>query len=147
MGFHQLLFPVAVACTLLLQFPASAASLASGDHPTSAAATDDDDDPAYEEIGTASWYGAFHQGRRTASGKRFDMHKLTAAHPSLPLDTRLKVTNLANGRTVEVIVNDRGPYVRKRIIDLSARAAERIGLKQQGIGRVKIEVVNDEDAG
>lgn len=103
------------------------------------------DQPA-PEIGIASWYGARHQGKPTASGAPFDMHKLTAAHKLLPLDTRVRVTNLRNGRTVEVTVTDRGPYAGDRVIDLSARAAEALDLKKRGIGRVKIEVIDD-DAG
>src|SRR5689334_22706127 len=71
------------------------------------------------EVGVASWYGARHHGRPTASGTPFDMHKLTAAHKRLPLDTRVRVTNLSNGRTVEVTVTDRGPYANGRVIDLS----------------------------
>jgi rare lipoprotein A len=104
-------------------------------------------EPVYEEVGTASWYGPWHQGRKTASGDRFDMNALTAAHPRLPLDTRARVTNLENGRSVEVTVNDRGPYVRGRVIDLSRRAAERLGMKKQGTATVRIEVLPErEDA-
>jgi len=97
------------------------------------------------EVGVASWYGARHHGKPTASGARFDMHKLTAAHKLLPLDTRVRVTNLRNGRTVEVTVTDRGPYAGGRVIDLSARAAEALDLKKRGIGRVRIEVIDDDD--
>jgi rare lipoprotein A len=102
---------------------------------------DDEPEPVFEQVGKASWYGRHHQGKLTASGERFDMNELTAAHRSLPLDTRAKVTNLANGRSVEVTVNDRGPYVKGRVIDLSARAARELGLKKQGVGRVRIEVM------
>ncbi|HEY0525770.1 MAG TPA: septal ring lytic transglycosylase RlpA family protein, partial [Stellaceae bacterium] len=94
-------------------------------------------EPVYEEVGTASWYGPWHQGRKTASGERFDMNALTAAHPSLPLDTKARITNLENGRSVEVTVNDRGPYVRGRVIDLSKRAAEKLGMKKQGTATVR----------
>jgi rare lipoprotein A len=97
--------------------------------------------PPYRKIGLASWYGAKWQGRRTSSGDAFDRHELTAAHRTLPLHTRLRVTNLANGRNVEVKVSDRGPYKHHRIIDLSQAAAARIGLQRKGIGRVKIEVI------
>jgi rare lipoprotein A len=99
------------------------------------------------EVGVASWYGAWHHGKRTASGALFDMHKLTAAHRQLPLDTRVRVTNLRNGRSVEVTVTDRGPYADGRVIDLSARAAEALDLKTRGIGRVRIEVIDDEGDG
>jgi rare lipoprotein A len=94
----------------------------------------------YRAEGIASWYGPQHQGKLTASGERFDMRKLTAAHRTLPLDTRLRVTNLENGRTVTVTVNDRGPFVRDRIIDLSAAAARALDMKEDGIARVRLEV-------
>jgi rare lipoprotein A len=102
--------------------------------------------PIYREVGLASWYGAQHQGRVTASGEIFDQNRLTAAHRRLPLDTKAKVTNLENGRSVEVKVNDRGPYVHGRVIDLSARAARELGMTRQGIALVKIEVLGDETA-
>jgi rare lipoprotein A len=97
-------------------------------------------EPVYQEVGTASWYGPWHQGRKTASGERFDQNKLTAAHPSLPLGTEAVVTNLENGRQVEVTINDRGPYAKDRAIDLSTKAAKRLGFKEKGIANVKIEV-------
>jgi rare lipoprotein A len=95
------------------------------------------------EVGWASWYGARHHGRQTASGERFSMHALTAAHRSLPLGTPVLVTNVNTGQWVHVIINDRGPFVdqRRRIIDLSRAAAERIGLLRHGVGRVRIEVL------
>ena len=86
--------------------------------------------------GLASWYGGKFHGRRTASGERFDMDELTAAHPSLPFGTRLRVRNPRNGREVEVRINDRGPHTRGRIIDLSRAAADAIGLIQAGVGPV-----------
>ncbi len=97
--------------------------------------------PIYEEIGIASWYGRWHQGRLTASGQPFDMNKLTAAHPTLPLNTRARVTNMENGKSIEVRVNDRGPYVKGRAIDLSAKAAEKLGMMKQGLSVVRIEVL------
>jgi rare lipoprotein A len=102
-------------------------------------------EPSYQEVGTASWYGPWHQGRKTASGERFDQNKLTAAHPTLPLGTAATVTNLENGRSVDVTINDRGPYVKDRAIDLSKKAANALGFKEKGIATVKIEV-KDEDA-
>ena len=87
---------------------------------------------------TASWYGPKFHGRRTASGETFNMHNLTCAHKTLPFGTKLQVTNLTNERSVRVIVNDRGPFVRGRELDLSYGAAKRIGLFKNGIGRVKI---------
>jgi rare lipoprotein A len=86
--------------------------------------------------GLASWYGEKFQGRRTASGERFDMDDLTAAHPSLPFGTRLRVRNARNGREVVVRINDRGPNTRGRIIDMSRAAAQAIGLVQAGVGPV-----------
>lgn len=93
----------------------------------------------YSAVGKASWYGTFHHGRKTASGEPFDKEALTAAHRSLPLDTRVRVTNLENGRSVEVVVNDRGPYVRGRLIDLSEAAARRLGFRSDGLTRVRVE--------
>src|SRR5262245_18771443 len=80
-----------------------------------------------EQTGQASWYGRQHHGKRTASGEIYDMYQLTAAHRTLPLGTRVRVTNLENGRTVDVRINDRGPFVRGRLLDLSRAAAERLG--------------------
>ena len=94
-----------------------------------------------EQTGTASWYGRFHHGRRTASGEVYDMYRLTAAHPSLPLGSRVLVTNLRNGRSVEVRVNDRGPVVDGRIIDLSYGAARELGAIAPGLIPVRIRVV------
>ncbi|NEP50867.1 MAG: septal ring lytic transglycosylase RlpA family protein [Moorea sp. SIO3C2] len=91
--------------------------------------------------GIASWYGSAFHGRRTASGERFNQYALTAAHRSLRFGTRVKVTNLRNGRSVIVRINDRGPYVRGRIIDLSRGAARIIGLVRSGTGSVRIEIL------
>jgi rare lipoprotein A len=102
-------------------------------------------EPTFSQVGNASWYGRFHQGRKTASGDRFNMNALTAAHRTLPLGTEATVTNLENGRSVDVVVNDRGPYMRGRIIDLSRRAAEKLGMKEQGVAKVRVEVVPKED--
>lgn len=89
--------------------------------------------------GTASYYGPGFHGRRTANGERFDMNGLTAAHRSLPFGTRLKVTNEKNGRSVVVRINDRGPFVGNRIIDLSRGAAARLGMVNDGLARVRLE--------
>jgi peptidoglycan lytic transglycosylase len=93
------------------------------------------------EVGVASWYGGNLHGHRTASGDTFDQRELSAAHPTLPLGTRVHVTNLANGRSVVVRINDRGPFVRGRTIDVSRAAAERLGMLRRGTARVRIEVV------
>lgn len=84
--------------------------------------------------GIASWYGGHFHGRRTASGERFDMHALTAAHPTLPFGTVVRVQSLVTGREVEVRINDRGPHVKQRVIDLSRAAAQALGLLQSGAG-------------
>ncbi len=94
------------------------------------------------EEGLASWYGGKFQGRRTASGERFDTNKLTAAHKTLPFDTTVKVTNLENDRTVEVRINDRGPFVEGRVIDLSRAAAEALGMTGRGVARVSLELIS-----
>ncbi|QQQ18920.1 septal ring lytic transglycosylase RlpA family protein [Brevundimonas vitis] len=99
------------------------------------------EDPDYEEVGMASWYGDAFHGRPTASGERFDMNALTAAHKTLPLPGLVEVTNLANGRTVVLRVNDRGPFVEGRIIDLSRGAAEALGMMGQGVGEVRVRYV------
>lgn len=94
--------------------------------------------PGYDETGLASWYGEQFNGRPTATGERFDMHALTAAHKTLPLPGLVEVTNLANGRRIVVRVNDRGPFVDNRIIDLSRGSAEALGLLQAGVGEVRV---------
>jgi rare lipoprotein A len=94
------------------------------------------------ESGDATWYGPERQGRLTTSGEPFDMHKLTAAHPTLPLGTHLLVTNLKNGRTVQVRVNDRGPRAPGRVIDLSYAAAEMLGYVQAGLIPVRVQVLS-----
>jgi len=93
------------------------------------------------QVGTASWYGDYFQGRETASGEPYDMHDLTAAHPTLPLGSFVKVTNLRNGRSVVLRVNDRGPVVEGRIIDVSYNAAQVLGFKSRGLQRVRLDLV------
>jgi rare lipoprotein A len=93
------------------------------------------------QIGTASWYGSYFDGKPTASGEAYDMHDLTAAHPTLPLGSYVRVTNLHNGRAVVVRVNDRGPIVQGRIIDLSYGAAQELQFQEQGLQRVRLDVV------
>lgn len=92
----------------------------------------------FTQRGVASWYGPSHHGKRTASGAPFDMNGLTAAHRTLPLGTRIEVENLGNGRKVTVTVNDRGPYVRGRVLDLSRAAAQRLDFKDDGTAPVRI---------
>jgi rare lipoprotein A len=95
----------------------------------------------YAESGIASWYGR-ESGNRTAMGEYFDPRALTAAHRTLPLPTRVYVTNLENNRSVIVIVNDRGPFIGSRLIDLSQRAAQLLGIRQQGTARVKVVAID-----
>ncbi|HET7497152.1 MAG TPA: septal ring lytic transglycosylase RlpA family protein [Candidatus Eisenbacteria bacterium] len=97
---------------------------------------------AFKEEGYASYYGREHHGRRTASGERFDAGRLTAAHRTLPFGTRVRVTNLDNGRKVVVTVTDRGPFRRHRVIDVSRRAAEDLGFLREGTARVRLEVLS-----
>jgi len=94
------------------------------------------------QVGTASWYGIDFNGRVTASGEPFNMYDLTAAHPTLPLGTWVRVTNLHNGRTVLVRINDRGPTVPGRIIDVSYGTARALHFKAQGVQRVRLDVVH-----
>jgi rare lipoprotein A len=91
--------------------------------------------------GTASYYGGKFHGRKTASGERFNQEGLTAAHKTLPLGTKVRVTNLRNGETVNVKINDRGPYHSGRMIDLSKGAAREIGMLGAGTAKVKVEVI------
>jgi len=93
--------------------------------------------------GTASWYGPGFHGKKTASGKIYDQHKLTAAHKTLPLGTKARVTNLDNGSTVDVEINDRGPFIEGRIIDLSRAAAGALGFVESGLAPVQVELMAD----
>jgi rare lipoprotein A len=97
------------------------------------------DDIAYRQRGYASWYGPKFHGRLTANGERFNQYALTAAHKTLPLGSYVKVTNLENGRALILLINDRGPFVRGRIIDLSKRAAELLGVIKKGTAKVIVE--------
>ena len=92
------------------------------------------------QVGTASWYGEQFQGKQTASGEPFDMRDFTAAHPSLPLGTFVRVTNLRNGKAVVVRINDRGPVVDGRIIDVSYNAARALGFKDRGLQTVRLDL-------
>lgn len=91
------------------------------------------------ETGKASYYGQAHHGKRTASGERFDQNALTAAHRTLPFGTRVRVTNLNNERSVVLRINDRGPFVRGRVIDVSRAAAERLDMLRAGVVPVRVE--------
>jgi rare lipoprotein A (peptidoglycan hydrolase) len=97
------------------------------------------EEPKVEQVGNASWYGPAQDGKETAGGETFDPNELTAAHPTLPLGTKAVVTNLKTGKSVTVRINDRGPYVKGRKIDLSRAAAQQIGMGKKGVTKVKIE--------
>ncbi|MEZ1318968.1 septal ring lytic transglycosylase RlpA family protein [Pseudomonas fluorescens] len=107
------------------------------------ASTDTVDPHGYDQTGVASYYGARHQGKRTASGERFDKNSLTAAHRQLPFGTRVKVTNLKNNQSCIVRINDRGPHTRGRLIDLSHEAAEQLGMIRSGTARVRVQALDD----
>lgn len=101
--------------------------------------------PGQVQTGKASFYADKFEGSPTASGEKYKHSKLTAAHKTLPFGTKVKVTNLGNNQTVEVTINDRGPYVENRVIDLSKSAAEKLGFINQGIAEVKVEVIDAGD--
>jgi peptidoglycan lytic transglycosylase len=98
------------------------------------------------QVGTASWYGEYFEGRATASGEPYNMHDLTAAHPTLPLGSWVRVTNLHNGRIVYVRINDRGPIVPGRIIDLSYGAAQVLHFQDKGLQRVRLDLASPREA-
>ncbi len=102
------------------------------------------EDYGYDETGIASWYGPDFHGKATANGETFDMNEVTAAHRTLPMPSLARVTNLENGRSLIVRVNDRGPFVAGRIIDLSRRSAQLLGLEGQGTGRVRVQILAEE---
>jgi len=101
----------------------------------------------FSETGLASYYGRAHDGNITANGNRFDHHDFTAAHPSLPFGTLVRVTNLGNGRTVTVQITDRGPHFKRRIIDISLAAARALRMQKKGITRVRVEAFRNDQTG
>jgi rare lipoprotein A len=129
-------FPTFIATSLLL-----AACAPEAPPPPSAPPA-----PSFSQVGVASYYAAKFENRKTADGERFKSNGFTAAHRTLPLGTIVRVTNLENRRSVVVRINDRGPFVRKRIIDLSPAAARALGIRDQGLMRVRLEVVSEEAA-
>ncbi|HEY1506528.1 MAG TPA: septal ring lytic transglycosylase RlpA family protein [Stellaceae bacterium] len=102
--------------------------------------------PSFSQVGVASYYAATFENHKTADGERFKSDGFTAAHRTLPIGTMVRVTNLKNQRNVLVRINDRGPFSRKRIIDLSPAAAKALGIADQGVMSVRIDVVNEEAA-
>jgi peptidoglycan lytic transglycosylase len=129
-------FIVAVGCTLMVTRPLAAAPRVDAQIPQLTL-------PApkshFSEIGVASWYGKAQQGHLTADGERFDPYRLTAASRTFPFGTIVRVTNLYNGRKVKVRINDRGPYVTGRIIDMSKAAAVMLGMVKMGLIKVRID--------
>ena len=101
-------------------------------------------EPFFTQSGLASFYGRKHAGKRTANGGRFDHRDLTAAHPTLAFGTRVRVTDLANGRSVTVEITDRGPHVKNRVIDISLAAADALHMQKKGITRVKLEAFRED---
>ena len=101
--------------------------------------------PDYDTTGIASWYGQDYQGKPTADGEIFDMNAVTGAHPTLPMPVNVRVTNLENGRSIVVRINDRGPYVNGRILDVSEHAADLLGFRQQGLARVRVTFLGRAD--
>ena len=102
------------------------------------------EDYSYSEVGMASWYGEDFHAKRTANGETYDMNTLTAAHRTLPLPSIVRVTNLENGRSLVLRVNDRGPYAIERIIDISKRGAQLLGYQTKGITKVRVDILADE---
>ena len=99
----------------------------------------------YDEVGYASWYGPGFHGKKTANGEIFNQNKISAAHRTLPLPSIVKVTNLENGKVLSFVrVNDRGPFARNRILDLSKEAAKELGFLNKGIAKVRVEILEDE---
>lgn len=95
----------------------------------------------FRQRGLASWYGKRYHGQKTSSGELYDMYAMSAAHPTLPIPSYARVTNVANGRSVVVRINDRGPFGTKRVIDLSYAAARELGMARRGLARVRVEIV------
>lgn len=100
--------------------------------------------PNYKEVGMASWYGDEFHNRRTANGETFDMNDYTAGHRTLPMPCIVRVTNLENGKSIKVRINDRGPFVKNRIIDVSKKTAKALGFKEKGTTKVRVEYLKKE---
>ncbi len=101
-------------------------------------------DEDYEEIGMASWYGSDFHNKKTSNGETYNMNDFTAAHRTLPMPSIVRITNLENGRSIKVRINDRGPFVKNRIIDVSKRVAQELKFHTQGVTKVKVEYLKDE---
>lgn len=128
--------------TQIAPAPAPAEVVPETTEPEKVLEQDEEDRAAILDEGIASYYGAELAGNRTANGERFNPNALTAAHRTLPMGTKLKVTNKANGKSVIVRINDRGPFAKKRIIDVSRAAAERISMVRSGTARVTLQIIS-----
>ena len=100
--------------------------------------------PNYNKVGMASWYGSDFHNKKTANGEIYNMNDYTAAHPTLPLPSIVRVTNLENGKSINVRVNDRGPFVKDRIIDVSKKVAKKLGFHEKGTTKVRVEFLQEE---
>ena len=127
-----------IALTLLVLF-VQGCTLAGGELPPSTSPAGSAS--GWTQVGMASWYGEPFHGRQTASGEVYDMEARTGAHPSLPFGTRIRIENLDNGRTATLTINDRGPFVKERIVDVSRRVARELGMLGPGTARVRITVI------
>lgn len=125
-------------CSLVGGRPATPSPASSGDRPSAG-----EFGPGWTEVGVASWYGEPYHGRRTASGEIYDMEAATGAHPTLPFGTRVRVENLENGRSAVLTINDRGPFAKDRILDVSRRIARELGMLGVGTARVRITVLEE----
>jgi peptidoglycan lytic transglycosylase len=125
---------------------AACQSLPTPPPPTAPTVPTGEEQLGFTQVGLASWYGPHFHGKRTANGERFDMNGFTAAHRTLPLNSFVRVVNLATGQSVVVRINDRGPYAPRRIIDLSAKAARDLGMTEDGVARVRIDLLNASEA-
>ena len=138
-------FPFLAACTLIVFLAACARSPRAAARPFFAPALAAPAGGGVFQTGVASWYGDDFHGRTTANGEIYDMRKLTAAHPDLPFHTLVEVENLENGRRVLVRINDRGPFLKGRIIDLSRKAAQRLDMEEKGTVAVNLRVMRRSD--
>jgi rare lipoprotein A len=133
---------LSLALVLLLLLPACGAPRPPADHAPRPSSPGSSPAPGWTEEGEASWYGRPYHGRTTASGERYDMNHLTAAHPTLPFGTRVEVTRLDTGAVVVVRITDRGPFAHGRIIDLSRAAARALDMERDGVARVRVRVIS-----
>ncbi len=140
-AYFSFRFRTSTGCVLGLLLTLAGSSFGDTPAPVNARLVNARQDSSKAETGIASFYSTKFHGRQTANGEIFDMHQLTAAHPRLAFGTRVKVTHSGNNRSVVVRINDRGPFVKGRVIDLSLAAAEELQMVKAGIAQVKLEIV------